>query len=144
MIPETPTDRPADQATIPTAGRVSRVKGRRPDTRQVHVRLTPSERREIEAAATAAGYSSAGRFLVACATERRRESDLIEVIAGQVRAEIQAAVRAELTALADRLAADLAALSAAVVARPSIAQMQKFLDVYRNAGVKAAPITGSK
>ena len=136
MIPEqTPTD---------SAAPAPRPRARRPDTRQLHVRVSPSERREIEAAATAAGFQSAGRYLVASATERRREADLIEAIAGQVHAEIQAAMRAELAGLADRLAGDLAALSAAVAARPSIAQMQKFLDVYRNAGVKAAPITGSK
>ena len=139
-----------DIPTTADAAPAQRVRSRRPDTRQVHVRVSPAERRAIEAAAQAAGYSSSGRYLVACAAERQREADLIDAIARQVRTEIQAAVRAELTGLADRLASDLAALSAAVSDRPSIGQMQKFLDVYRNAAVKAAAtkpaatITGSK
>ena len=135
----------------PTAAPVPRPRARRPDTRQLHVRLSASERRAIEEAAQAAGYSSAGRFLVACAAERRREADLIDAMAGRVRGEIQAAVQAELAGLTDRLAVDLAALSAAIADRPSITQMQKFLDVYRNATMKAAAvkpaaaaITGSK
>ncbi len=115
-----------------------RLRARRPDTRQLHVRLGASERRAIEAAAQASGYQSPGRYLVACATERQREKALIDAIAGQARAEIQTAVNTAIGALADRLAADLGALSAAVADRPSIAQMQKFLDVYRAAAVKAA------
>lgn len=132
-----------------------RVRARRPDTRQLHVRVSPAERRAIEAAATAAGFQSAGRYLVACATERLREADLIAGAVDRIQADMQAAVRAALSTLADRLAADLAALSAAVSDRPSIGQMQKFLDVYLNAAAKAgtvkptsakpaATITGSK
>ena len=135
----------------PTAAPAPRPRARRPDTRQLHVRVSASERRQIEATARTAGYSSAGRFLVACATERRREADLLDAMVARARGEIQTAVRAELAALADRLASDLGALSAAVSDRPSITQMQKFLDVYRNAAMKAAggkpaatAITGSE
>lgn len=117
-----------------------RARARRPDTRQLHVRVSPTERRAIETAATAAGFASAGRYLLACTTVRRSEDALIEAMVAGVRGEIQAAVRAELAALADRLAADLAAVSAAVADRPSITQMQKFLDVYRNAAMKAAGV----
>lgn len=133
----TPTTAEPASASAPPA---HRVKARRPDTRQLHVRVSAAERRAIEAAASAAGYSSPARFLVACSAERQREADLIDAMAARVRGEIQTAVRVELTGLADRLAADLAALSAAVADRPSIAQMQKFLDVYRNAAVKAAAV----
>lgn len=144
MIPEQTPITTASAAPAP------RPRARRPDTRQLHVRVSPAERRSIEAAAAGAGYQSAGRYLIACATERQREDALIEAMAERVRGEIQIAVRAELAVLADRLAADLGALSGAVSDRPSITQMQKFLDVYRHAALKAAgvkpaaTITGSK
>ena len=139
---QTPTTTADTASSIAAPAPRVRARRPRPDTRQIHVRVSPAERRALEAAAQAAGFQSAGRYLVACSTERQREADLLGAIVGKVRGEIQAAVRAELAALADRLAADLGALSAAVADRPSIAQMQKFLDVYRAAAVKAASVGG--
>lgn len=149
MIPEQSPITTADTAST-NATPAPRVPARRPDTRQLHVRVSPTERRAIETAATAAGFASAGRYLVACSTERRREADLIDAMAARVSGEIQSAVNAALGALADRLAADLSAVSAAVADRPTVGQMQRFLDVYRAAAVKAtgvkptATIIGSK
>jgi len=100
---------------------------RSPTRARLHVRLEARERDEIDQAVKAGGFLSPVPLLLSLIRQQERVDGLTAAVNTQLQAAVQSAVSLELAALADRLAADLAALSAAIDERPTKTQLQGFI-----------------
>lgn len=99
---------------------------------RLQLRLDQHERAAIEGAAKASGFVSPAAFIVALLHQQEQTASLIVAIERQMQGATEAAVTAAIARLGDRLAADLAALSAAVDERPTKTQMSGFLSVFQS------------
>lgn len=115
-----------DQEAVPPR------RARRAVRARLQLRLDQHERAAIESAAKASGFVSPAAFILALLHQQEQTASLIAAIERQLQEVTEAAVTAAVARLGDRLAADLAALSAAVDERPTKAQMSAFLSVFQS------------
>jgi len=109
----------------------SPLRRRSPARTRLHLRLDAHERQEIDQAVKAGGFLSPVPLLLTLIRQQAREAEQNAALRAHMQAIVQASVTEALGSLTDRLAADLAALSAALDERPTKAQMSGFLAHFR-------------